>query len=55
MTHILDNREDVRSRADVFYHRLDELLTASRCSSSWTKAGSLLQDPVFSDYIVDKR
>src|SRR5690606_13662235 len=54
MTHILDNRE-VRTPALMYlYHRLDELLTGEPVLIFMDAGGKLLQDPLFSSYIVDK-
>jgi type IV secretion system protein VirB4 len=54
MTHILDNQE-VRTPALMYlYHRLDELLTGEPVLIFMDEGWKLLQDPVFSNYIVDK-
>lgn len=54
MTHILDNQE-VRSPVLMYlYHRIDELLTGDPVMIFMDEGWKLLQDPVFSQYIVDK-
>ncbi|SDA92412.1 VirB4 family type IV secretion/conjugal transfer ATPase [Mesorhizobium qingshengii] len=54
MTHVLDNAE-VRTPALMYlYHRLDELLTGDPVLIFMDEGWKLLQDPTFSNYIVDK-
>jgi len=54
MTHILDN-QNVRTPALMYlYHRLDELLTGEPVLIFMDEDWKLLQDPEFSNYIVDK-
>jgi type IV secretion system protein VirB4 len=54
MTHILDNAE-VRTPALMYlYHRLEELLTGDPVLIFMDEGWKLLQDPTFSNYIVDK-
>lgn len=54
MTHILDSAE-VRTPALMYlFHRLDELLTGDPVLIFMDEGWKLLQDPTFSNYIVDK-
>ncbi|TPN37911.1 VirB4 family type IV secretion/conjugal transfer ATPase [Mesorhizobium sp. B2-3-3] len=54
MTHVLDNAE-LRTPALMYlYHRLDELLDGDPVLIFMDEGWKLLQDPTFSNYIVDK-
>ena len=54
MTHVLDNI-DVRTPALMYlFHRVDELLAGDPVLIFMDEGWKLLQDPVFSSYIVDK-
>lgn len=54
MTHVLDNA-DLRTPALMYlFHRVDELLTGDPVLIFMDEGWKLLQDPAFSNYIVDK-